>query len=142
MPTSMRSTIKAHALPFDRYLGRILLLLAFFQPTVTWFFSMCRPCDHLCVGRKGSPQATIGPFSGSAFVALSCGQTKNRILHNITNQVVCSWAASPAPTSTPPPHVRIPLRLLRQYAIIDSPSACLCASLARESMGEVGHKIK
>ena len=90
-------------LPFDRYLGPILLLLALFLLTLTWFFSMCRPCDHLCVGRKGSPQATIGPFSGSAFVALSCGQTKNRIILNITTLVVCSWAASPAPTSTPPP---------------------------------------
>ena len=131
---------EAHALPFDRYVGPILLLLALLQRTLTWFFTMCHPCDHLCEGRKGSPQATTGPFSGSAFVACPAAKQKK----NNTNQVACSWAASPAPTSTPPPppNVRIPLRLMRQYAIICSPSACLCASLARESMGEVGHKIK
>ena len=60
---------EAHALPFDRYVGPILLLLAPLQRTSTWLTIMRHTCVHLCEGRKGSPQATIGTISGSALVA-------------------------------------------------------------------------
>ena len=42
MPTTVRSTIEAHALPFDRYLGPIVLLLAPLQLILTWL-TMLRP---------------------------------------------------------------------------------------------------
>ena len=69
MPTRVRITIEAHALSFDRYLGPIVLLLAPLQLILTWLTILRHPCDHLCEGRRGSPQATICTISGSAFVA-------------------------------------------------------------------------